>query len=127
MKCIVCEDKMKKCAMFGVLVDFCSACDGVWLDRNEFATIVAMDQKTTRTELLERARQEEKDESLKVVSYRGLCQRCGSPVSQCNFHGVKIDKCKTCGGMFFERGELTKCMSNCKKEGWLTKLFQLMR
>ena len=127
MKCIVCQASMKKEAMFGVLVDFCQSCKGVWLDKNEFTRIVAMDQKTTKTELVARMKEEESREALKVVSYRGLCQRCGSPVSSCDFHGVHVDKCKTCGGMFFEQSELTKCMSNCKKAGWLEKLFNLMR
>jgi len=118
---------MKKCAMFGVLVDFCPSCKGTWLDKNEFSTIVAMNHDVTKTELMEKVKSEKTTEALKPIKYRGLCQRCGFPVSSVNMHGVKVDRCKTCGGVFFEKGELTKCMSNCKKEGWLAKLLNLMR
>lgn len=126
MQCLICNEKMKKTAMFGVLADACPTCKYVWLDRNEFASIIAADQKTTRTELLARARNEFLIEALKTLSYKGLCQRCGSPVSEVNFHGIAVNKCVTCGGMLFEYKELEKCIANCKKQGWVKKLFNLI-
>lgn len=43
-------------------------------------------------------------ERLKVLHYM-KCPKCGMDLQEQQFKGVTIDKCFTCGGMFFDQGE----------------------
>jgi hypothetical protein len=38
------------------------------------------------------------------------CPRCGSALAEAEFHNVKIDRCKSCGGAWFDAGELEMVM-----------------
>lgn len=128
MQCLKCGKKMKKKAVVGILAEFCKECGLFWLDTREFALAVAHNSNLTIGELRKRMEEERCTEKLKFTLYNGLCRQCGGQVSTCIFNDIRLDKCETCGGMYFERAELNKCMHNCKsKEGWLNKLFRLMR
>ena len=43
MDCPVCGDKLKAIEKYGVEVDVCPGCKGVWLDRGEIEKILAAD------------------------------------------------------------------------------------
>lgn len=43
-------------------------------------------------------------ERLKVLHFM-KCPKCGMDLQEQQFKGVTIDKCYTCGGMFFDQGE----------------------
>lgn len=43
MDCPVCGDKLKAIEKYGVEVDICPGCKGVWLDRGELEKILASD------------------------------------------------------------------------------------
>ncbi|MFO0580160.1 MAG: zf-TFIIB domain-containing protein [Polyangia bacterium] len=43
-------------------------------------------------------------ERLKVLHFM-KCPKCGMDLQEQQFKGVTIDKCFTCGGMFFDQGE----------------------
>ncbi len=34
------------------------------------------------------------------------CPKCGMPLDEITFRGVKIDKCLSCGGVYLDDGEL---------------------
>jgi hypothetical protein len=36
------------------------------------------------------------------------CPKCGMELSEVAFRGVAVDACFTCGGMFFDQGEVDK-------------------
>ena len=42
MECPVCGEKLREIEKYGVLVDICPGCKGVWLDRGELEKIVEM-------------------------------------------------------------------------------------
>jgi Zn-finger nucleic acid-binding protein len=43
MDCPVCGDKLRAVEKYGVEVDICPGCKGVWLDRGELEKILAAD------------------------------------------------------------------------------------
>jgi uncharacterized protein len=42
MQCPVCDERMKEVERFGVSIDICPGCKGVWLDRGELDKILSM-------------------------------------------------------------------------------------
>ena len=36
------------------------------------------------------------------------CYECDAQTNEIDFHGEKVDKCEKCGGLFFDKGELSK-------------------
>ncbi len=38
------------------------------------------------------------------------CPKCGMELEEVEFHGVMVDTCFNCGGMFFDKGEVDKIL-----------------
>ncbi len=57
---------------------------------------------------LVRARREEKEreakEAAKKLHYM-KCPKCGMDLATENYHGIDIDRCSACGGMWLDAGE----------------------
>ncbi len=127
MRCLKCDQKMTKRIDAGVVVDYCKTCDGIWFDRNEFELMLASNNHMTRAELRDLMIKESERETLQMLTYKGMCQRCGGSVRECKFHGIIVDKCTCCSGLYFEHNELEKCLAKCQSQNnWLSKLFSLM-
>jgi uncharacterized protein len=45
MLCPVCDEKLREVEKYGVMVDICPGCKGVWLDRGELEKIVSLDAR----------------------------------------------------------------------------------
>ena len=45
MQCPVCDERMKEFERFGVSIDICPGCKGVWLDRGELDKLIAVSQQ----------------------------------------------------------------------------------
>lgn len=45
MNCPVCDDKMREVEKYGVTMDICPGCKGVWLDRGELDKIINLVQQ----------------------------------------------------------------------------------
>ncbi len=69
------------------------------------------------------AREREKLEALRKTGEgeapRGLCPRCGVKLEEQELHGVSIDVCKDCGGIWLDKGELEQLQAR-EEEGWFT-------
>jgi hypothetical protein len=50
----------------------------------------------------------------------GLCPRCGIALAQREHHGVAVDECSTCGGIWLDKGELEQ-LNERQDEGWATR------
>jgi uncharacterized protein len=44
MLCPVCDDKLREIEKYGVMVDICPSCKGVWLDRGELEKVLSLEQ-----------------------------------------------------------------------------------
>jgi Zn-finger nucleic acid-binding protein len=47
MECPVCGDKLRPIEKYGVEIDVCPGCKGVWLDRGELEKILAADSDSS--------------------------------------------------------------------------------
>ncbi len=45
MQCPVCDERLREIEKYGVMVDICPSCKGVWLDRGELEKIVSLEQR----------------------------------------------------------------------------------
>jgi Zn-finger nucleic acid-binding protein/uncharacterized protein YxjI len=88
-----------------VEVDGCPTCGGVWLDQGELQRLArepgALVQVDRTFLPVAQAAQE-------VPSHQ--CPRCEKPLSPVEFdafRGIRLDKCKACGGVFLDHGEPT--------------------
>ena len=113
MHCIRCGGQMDKRAERGVLLDHCRSCNAVWLDGGELEALelgVARSPADLETQLeVERAR-----EAARQVSTVGLCPRCQRALESRAIHGVEIDGCRHCGGIFFDHRELPTVLARSR-------------
>ena len=66
----------------------------------------------------------EEKERLKQLHFM-KCPKCGMDLKEIESHGVKIDQCANCGGVFLDAGELDQLAG--KSEGVAHKLFSIFR
>jgi hypothetical protein len=53
------------------------------------------------------------------------CPKCGMDLQEIELHGVKVDQCANCGGIFFDAGELEQFEKH--DAGVLNRVFSLFR
>jgi Zn-finger nucleic acid-binding protein len=51
-----------------------------------------------------------------VVSAIGLCPRCQRALETRSIHGIEIDGCRSCGGIFFDDRELPAILSRSRAQ-----------
>ncbi len=68
-----------------------------------------------------RARMEVQErERLKELHWM-RCPKCGMELAEIEYRGVLVDACFSCGGMFFDRGEVEKALGE-QEPGTLKRL-----
>lgn len=93
--------------------------------RNEDEYFVRLD-----AELMKERRARLDDERLKQerTSHYNKCPKCGCDLIEREHHGVKIDGCPECGGMWLDKGELELIEEiDGKSTGFMSSLFRLGR
>jgi Zn-finger nucleic acid-binding protein len=78
--------------------------------------------------LKERLREEilqEKKQTIKEICFM-KCPKCGGTLQDMVFHGVKVDKCTYCGGVWLDKGDLEKLAGHEEKSriGEILDLFK---
>jgi uncharacterized protein len=53
------------------------------------------------------------------------CPKCGYDLAEIELHGVKVDQCAHCGGIFLDAGELDQLSRH--EEGVVSKVFSMFR
>ena len=87
----------------GVEIDQCNACAGVWLDRDEW-TDLTLSRGPNAVQLVVE----------NLVPTELPCPRCQTPLERGHHQVHKdfdIDLCPSCGGGFFDRGELARLLA----------------
>jgi uncharacterized protein len=103
MKCPKCRDvEMLPFAFQGVEVDRCTACDGVWLDKDELNQI--LEKKLGRQiEQVSFAQNPRSDDSAEA-----FCFKCNKEmIALTGAADVRFEWCDGCEGMFFDKGEIS--------------------
>jgi Zn-finger nucleic acid-binding protein len=93
----------------GLVIDFCTSCGGLWLDREEWKPLVGMSRAVTRPP------------SIAMDFRRPDCPACSAGSGQAvrgpespglrpmgieGLAGLEIDVCTACGGAWLDGGEL---------------------
>jgi hypothetical protein len=71
---------------------------------------------------LEVAREMEAEEKSRLKELHWMrCPKCGQELSEIKFRDVEVDACFSCGGMFFDKGEVEK-VTEAEDSGFLGKV-----
>ncbi len=124
MICPVCKNSMVVLELEQVEIDYCTNCEGIWLDAGELELLLETEQERARFSnlLIE-------DSSVKEKSYR--CPICSKKMGKV-FVGEKrkilIDKCKKNHGLWLDKGELESVikLSSQNRDSKIIHLFKQM-
>jgi Zn-finger nucleic acid-binding protein len=104
MICPVCKDSMIVLELEQIEVDYCTGCEGVWLDAGELELLLETVEERNRLIDLFKEAEIEKEKSYD-------CPICGKHMLKFEVGEqakVVIDKCKKNHGLWFDKGELQK-------------------
>ncbi|MBU0762678.1 MAG: zf-TFIIB domain-containing protein [Candidatus Altiarchaeota archaeon] len=100
MKCPKDASDMLEVKIEGIVFDFCSLCQGYWMDWGELSKTSS--NMVTEHELI----------------YRGeskrLCPKCGKHMRKADLHSVIVEECSC--GIFFDKGEAQKVLGAVGKK-----------
>jgi uncharacterized protein len=54
------------------------------------------------------------------------CPKCGMDLAEIELHGVKVDQCAHCGGIYLDAGELDQ-LAKQEDAGVMSKVFSMFR
>jgi uncharacterized protein with PIN domain len=79
-----------------------------------------------QAEVHRQAMEDEERRFLKEQHYM-RCPKCGMELQEVVFRGVHIDKCFSCGGIYFDGGELDQILAGEKPDGFLARVSGIFR
>lgn len=74
-------------------------------------------------ERLRRAKEADTEAALKEAAH-GRCPKCGTRLQQHSMHGVSVEECPTCRGMWLDQGELQE-LGRRENEGWIARWLRM--
>jgi len=95
----------------------------------------AEDEYFARQEL-ERRRQWAKENSAKMAAaereqvkqaHYMKCPKCGMDLQALEYHGVSVDQCPNCGGIFFDKGEVEQLLEHEHHGSVLGRVFSIFK
>jgi len=104
MNCPVCKEPLVVLELEQIEVDYCTSCDGVWLDAGELELLLETDEERNRLINLFQ-------EAAAVKEKSSDCPICGKHMLKFYIgeqEKVLVDKCKKNHGIWFDKGELKK-------------------
>ncbi|MBH25084.1 MAG: hypothetical protein CMH57_11640 [Myxococcales bacterium] len=125
MHCLNCETRMEVVSSQGVEYEQCFVCGSAWLDQGELQTLLAREAPEWDDALLEaRARLPQRCRWCDALYPPGTarCPPCGKPLEHpcprddtpmfiVEEHGVEVDVCLTCKGIWFDGRELEQILA----------------
>jgi hypothetical protein len=75
---------------------------------------------------LDAQRAEQRKKELKMVHWM-CCPKCGHPMEEIEFLGIMVDQCKTCSGIYFDKGEFEILLESKEQKGFLSGLKQIFK
>jgi uncharacterized protein len=76
-------------------------------------------------ELLEKLKRQKEQQFKDELQAAGTmtCPRCGAELSERVEHGVRVDQCPSCGGLWLDKGEF-EALARHEEDGWFGRLFR---
>ena len=102
-RCPACSELLFRRKIESVEVDGCPGCGGAWLDKGELHALAKSPEALRKLD-----RTFVPGAQAMAPQHRGLCPRCEQPLVQMEFEqfrGVRLDRCKPCGGLWLDHGE----------------------
>lgn len=129
MLCPSCQENLEKAIFYGVEIDYCLKCLGLWFEEDELR--LAKDKKDEGLNWLDIDLWKYKKQ-FKISRNRKLCPFCRLPLYEVNYgespvrqaqgdaeyveaSDIKIDLCNLCYGTWLDRGEFKKAIEYLKK------------
>src|SRR3972149_8792448 len=103
MPCPICKKELEKAIFYGVEIDYCPTCLGVWFEEEELRW--AKDEKDRNLRWLDIDIWKD-DEKFKISPNQRLCPSCRMPLYQVGYgeSGIFVDVCNLCRGIWLDRG-----------------------
>ena len=102
MKCPVCDELMIVLELEEIEIDYCTSCEGIWLDGGELELL--LEEASEKEEVLSSFRRDNSSDEKKIRC--PICIRKMEKVLVGAESRVLIDRCKNHHGLWFNRGEL---------------------
>lgn len=102
MQCPRCENPLIVLELNGIEIDYCTDCDGIWLDSGELELLLGDHKKAD--DFLHSFKRNKNINEKKMK-----CPVCGSKMNKVEIEGVEpivIDECSKYCGLWFDSGEL---------------------
>ncbi len=114
MLCPSCKINLEKAIFYGVEVDYCPKCLGIFFEEEELR--LAKDEKDKNLTWLDIDLWKER-EKFKISRNQKLCPFDRLPLYEVNYgeSGIKIDLCSLCLGIWLDRGEFKKIIEYLKQ------------
>jgi hypothetical protein len=68
----------------------------------------------------------EEKQKLKDLHYM-KCPKCGMDMQEIELHGVKVDQCASCGGVYFDAGEIEQMLKGENSGGVMGRVLSIFR
>lgn len=113
--CPKCDEALVLMEIYGIEIDFCNSCRGIWLDDGELESIVSMstppEEKNRDLKLFDSFRETKPDKSHR--NYR--CPRCDRYMKEIVYDPnggseLKIELCPRKDGIWFDADELQQLL-----------------
>ena len=111
MNCPRCKEKMEATNSSGINTSTCLYCNGTWINSNALEILLDKEpNKPSKTDI-QNSFKSQYDKKAKRA-----CPECeNEKLLQIYTHGVELDLCQKCSGLFFDEGELKSILPNTHK------------
>lgn len=115
MFCPLCKTKFKKQVFYGVEIDYCPQCLGLWFEQDELRQ--AKDEKDKNLNWLDIDLWQDAAR-FKICKARKLCPKCSMPLYQVGYGDsqTEVDLCNLCQGIWLDRGEFKKIIDYLRRK-----------
>ena len=114
MLCPSCKEILQKAIFYGVEIDYCPQCLGLWFEEDELR--LAKNEKDKNINWVDIDLWKEK-EKFQISRKQKLCPFDRLPLYEVNYGDseIKVDICNLCYGVWLERGEFKKIIEYLQK------------
>ena len=114
MLCPFCKENLEKAIFYGVEIDYCPKCLGLWFEEDELR--MAKDKKDENLNWLDIDLWKER-KKFKISKGQKLCPSCRLPLYEVNYGDseISVDLCNICLGVWLDRGEFRKIIEYLRK------------
>lgn len=102
MKCPVCDELMIVLELEEIEIDYCTSCEGIWLDGGELDLL--LEEVSEKEELLSSFKVDDSSSEEKIRC--PICVKKMEKILVGSGNKILLDRCKNHHGLWFNRGEL---------------------